>query len=245
MPSSLVLSAPGFNFSTLPALQSSCPFFPSKISNPSFSVVSVLFLRSSVLCDVYSGSPRPVVPSTLRHQLFLALHGLSHPGARPYQRLLFFEFVWPGLAKDVGLWTRSCLRCQQSKIQSHVKSSIPRITVPGRRFFLVHLDLVGPLPSSQGFNYLLTMINGTLQWREAVPLSSITSKACARACISMWVSRFEVPALLTLDQGFQFTSSVCSEVCPILGISRIKTTSFHPQSNGMIERFHHSLKSSI
>ena len=40
-------------------------------------------------------------------------------------------------------------------------------------------------------------------------------------------------------------SSVWSEVCSILGILRIKTTSFHPQSNGMIEGFHRSLKSSL
>ena len=59
------------------------------------------------------------------------------------------------------------------------------------------------------------------------------------------LSRFGVPSILTWDWGAQFTSSVWSEVCSILGISRIKTTSFHPQSNGMIERFHRSLKSSL
>ena len=149
------------------------------ISNPSLSVVSVPFLQSSVLCDVSSRSPRPLVPTTLRHQLFLALHGLSHLGAQASWRLLFSILVWPGLAKDVGLWTRSCLRCQQSKIQSHVKSSIPRIPVPGRRFFHIYLDLKGLLPSCQGFSYLRTVINKTSRWPEAVTLSSIASEACA------------------------------------------------------------------
>ena len=138
------------------------------------------------------------------------------------------------LAKDVGLWTSSCLRCHQSKIQSHVKSSVPRILVPGRRVSHVHLDLVGPWPSCQGFSYLLTMIDRTSRWPEAVPLSSITGETCARAFISTWVSKFEVPALLTTDRGSQFTSSFWLEVCSILGILRILTTSFHPQSNGMI-----------
>ena len=101
------------------------------------------------------------------------------------------------------------------------------------------------MPSCQGFSYLLTMIDRTSRWPAAVPLSSITSKACTRAFISSWVSRFGVPALLTSDQGSQLTSSILLKICSILGILRIKTTSFHPQSNGMIERFHRSLKSSL
>ena len=48
----------------------------------------------------------------------------------------------------------------------------------------MHLDLVGPLPSSQGFHYLLTMIDRTSRWLEPVPLSSNTSEACAQAFIS-------------------------------------------------------------
>ena len=149
------------------------------ISNPSLTVVSVPFLRSSVLCDVSSCSPLHLVPTALHHQMFLALHGLSHPGARTFRRHLSSNFVWPGIAKDVSLWMRLCFWCQQSKIQSPVKSSVPRIPVLGRRFVHIHLDLVGPLPSSQGFSYLLMMIDRTSRWPEAVPLSFITSQACA------------------------------------------------------------------
>ena len=134
-------------------------FSPVHVSSPSLSVVSMPFQTSSIYCDVSLGSPRPLVPVSLRHQLFLSLHGLSHPGVRASRRMLSSRFVWPCLAKDVGLWTRSCLRCQQSKIQSHVRSSVPSIQVPGRRFSHVHLDLVGPLPASQGYNCLLTMID--------------------------------------------------------------------------------------
>ena len=109
-----------------------------------------------------------------------------------------------------------------------MKSPVPSIPVPGRRFSHFYLDLVGPLPLSQGYNYILTLIYRTLRWPEAIPLSSITAESCARAFISTWVSRFGVPALLTSDRGAQFTSSIWSEVCSVLGISCIQTTSFHP-----------------
>ena len=206
----LDLSAPNIDFSNLPALQADCLSVQAMLSNPSLSVVSVPFQGSSVFCDVSSGLPRPLVPASLRLQLFSSLHELSNPGVRASRRLLSSKFVWPGLSKDVGLWAKGCLRCQWSKIQSHLKSSIPSIDVPERRFSHVHLDLVGPLPSSQGFTYLLTIIDRTSRWPEAVPLSSISTESCARAFISSWVSRFGVPALLTSDRGAQFTSAVWS-----------------------------------
>ena len=84
------------------------------------------------------------------------------------------------------------------------------------------------------------MIHRTSRWPEAVPLSSITVETCARAFISTWVSRFSVPALLTSDRRAQFMFSIWLEVCSVLG-----TSSFHPQSNRMIECFHCSLKTSL
>ena len=149
------------------------------------------------------------------------------------------------MSRDVGLWAKSCLSCQRSKVSTHVRSTVSPIPVPTRRFSHVHVDLVGPLPSSHGFTYLFTMIDRTTRWPEAVPLSSITAESCARALISTWISRFGVPAVITSDRGSQFTSSIWTGVCSILGISASTTTSFHPQSNGMVERFHRSLKSSL
>ena len=96
------------NFSALPVLQSACPSVQSMLSSSTFSIVSIPFLQSSVLCDASSGSPRPLIPKVLRQKRFQSLHGISHPGVCASRRVLSSRFVWPGLAKDVGLWTRSC-----------------------------------------------------------------------------------------------------------------------------------------
>ena len=68
----------------------------------------------------------------------------------------------------LGLWAKSCHQCQRSKISTHVNFSVPAIPVPTQRFSYIHIDIVGPLPSSQGFNYLLTMINPTTWWLRCV-----------------------------------------------------------------------------
>ena len=72
------------------------------------------------------------------------------------------------------------------------------------------------------------------------PLSSITAESCVRAFLVSWVARFGLPSVLTSDCGTQFT-----KVCRSLGISPSTTTSYHHQGNGMIDRFHISLKAAL
>ena len=200
-----------------------------------------LFLSSDPLSSVMCppAPPDPLFPRfSARSCSFLftgslTLEYVPHGGFCPP------DLCCPGLPRTLASEGGRFILCQQSKVQTHVPSP-----VPGRRFSH-HLDLVGPLPSSQGFCYILTIIDRTSRWPEAVPLLSITAESCARAFISTWILRIEVPALLTSDRGAQFTSSVWSEVCSVLGNSHIQTTNNHPQSNGMIERFHRSSKSDL
>ena len=148
-------------------------------------------------------------------------------------------FFWSGLSEDVSDWARGCLHCQRNKVQQHVHSSVPSLPLPAGRFSHLHVDLVGPLPSSRGFTHLFTIMDRTSCWLKAVPLSSTSTEDCAKAFISCWILRVGVPAKITSDRGAQFT---CSLWGVLQNISHSKTTSFHPQSNGLVERFHCSLK---
>ena len=107
------------------------------------------------------------------------------------------------------------------------------------------MDLVGPLPSSSGYTHLLTIIDRTTRWPEAIPLSSTSSSDCARALFSSWISRFGVPIVITSDRGPQFISSLWCSLCALLGIERAPTTAYHPQANGLVERFHRQLKDAL
>ena len=78
----------------------------------------------SLLCNVSTGRPRPIVPISWRRRVFDAIHGLSHPSIRATRKLVASKFIWHGLQKQVWLWTKKCVASQKAKIQRHVKAPI-------------------------------------------------------------------------------------------------------------------------
>ncbi len=143
-------------------------------------------------------------------------------------------------------WCQDCSHCQRAKTTKQYTAPLAAFPTPERRFAHIHLDLVGPLPaSSSGFTHLLTMVDRSTRWLEAVPLSETSSVNCMDAFISTWISRFGVPAVITTDRGVQFSSASWAASCQRLGITHHLTTAYHPQANGMIERTHRQLKDSL
>jgi cleavage and polyadenylation specificity factor subunit 1 len=199
----------------------------------------------TLLCDISSGKPKPIVPLSFQRKVFDAIHSLSHPSIRTTQRLMSNRFVWHGIRKQVAEWAKSCIPCQSAKIQQHIKAPLEDFTVPQRRFDHIHVDIVGPLPPSQGHTHLLTIVDRFTRWPEAIPLKDTSTTTCAQALINQWVARFGTPSHISSDRGSQFTSELWRLVIQKLGINLHHTTAYHPQANGIVERFHRHLKSSL
>ena len=200
-----------------------------------------------ILCDLSTGRPRPLVPPQYRRQIFDAIHNLAHPGVRSTRRLIAEKYVWQGLNKQVNKWARECIHCQTSKTHKHTRAPLEKVAVPERRFSHIHVDIVGPLPSSEGFTctHLFTIIDRSTRWPEAIPLKDTSTITCANALVSGWISRYGVPLHMTSDRGSQFTSTLWSAMAEQLGIKIHRTTAYHPASNGLVERFHRSLKTAL
>ncbi|XP_045119418.1 uncharacterized protein LOC123509284 [Portunus trituberculatus] len=113
------------------------------------------------------------------------------------------------------------------------------------RFEHVRIDLVGSLPFSRGYRYLLTCVGRLTRWTEAVPLADITTDSVTRAFNETWVSRFGVPLNFTSDFSSQFESYKWGYVMTLLGIHCFRSTRYHPQANGTVERFQCQLKASL
>ncbi|GFW41313.1 transposon Tf2-11 polyprotein [Trichonephila clavipes] len=216
-------------------------------SGTSLELKKVTFPNSSteIMCDLSTGTVRPYIPKQHRQDVFSAMHNLSHPGIRRSVHLMKQRFVWPSISSDVAKWARHCLACQKSKIHRHTRSPLSSFQEPSQRFDHVHLDLIGPLPPSNGYTYCLTMNDRFSKWPETQPLKDITAETVAEAFFSSWVSRFGTPAILTTDRGRQFESPLFKALSKLLGVQKCRTTGYHPQANGMIEELHRPLKSAI
>ena len=235
------------DYAAIASEQADDPELHQLLQNPALKMEKVKVPGSeiSLYADVSTSNARPYLPQRFRLPTFNQLHGLSHPGIRASQHMMTSKFLWPGMNKDVRTWTRSCIQCQTSKVNRHTVSPVAPFKPVSARFDHIHVDLVGPLPYSQGFKYLLTCVDRFTRWPEAFPIPDIQTKTVAKAFVEGWISRFGVPLSLTSDQGSQFESQLWNKIMALLGIRRHRTTSYHPQANGLVERFHRQLKSSL
>jgi len=199
---------------------------------------------TTIYCNT-SNDIRIYIPATLRRKILDVVHKMSHPGIKATRKLISRRFIWPSINKDVASWVRTCLPCQRSKIQRHNKLTPEHIQVPADRSYHVHLDIVGPLPSSKGHKYCLTMIDRRTRWPEAAPITDTSVDTVATAFFGTWIARYGAPAIITTDRGSQFESLIFDAFTKLIGADRIRTTAYHSQSNGMIERWHRSLKTSL
>ena len=222
------------------------PFSEFKISpkDLSFFGENAKLVDGSYIDVSIPGCHRPIVPTELRRKIFDSFHSLHHPGSHSTYELIHTKFIWPNMRRDIKSWCAECIPCQQQKISRHIKPPIIRFPT-GNRFEVLHLDIVGPLPMCQGKSYLLTMIDRKTRWPEVVPISSISATTIAKQLVSTWFSRYGIPNHIITDQGTHFEGSLFQSLSETFGFKHIHTASYHPQTNGMIERFHRSLKTSL
>lgn len=207
--------------------------------------IAVPGTSAKITCDVSMGTTRPYLTEPFRKIAYRTTHDLSHPGIWATRKMITSRYFWPSMNRDVNNWTRSCIQCQRTKVQRHNNAPLGTFE-KAERLSHVHIDIVGPLPtSSDGHRYLLTMIDRATKWPEAYPMSEITAEKVAETLYNGWIARFGCPTSVTTDQGRQFESDLFNKLMLRLGIERCRTTAYHPQGNGLIERWHRSLKTAL
>ncbi|CAH8575625.1 unnamed protein product, partial [Schistosoma guineensis] len=237
----------GIDLSDMARLQTDDPDLDACKQSSSLSLKSVPIPHSdsTIICDTSTGTHRPFVPIVYRKRVFDCLHSLSHPGIRATVKLIAERFVWPKMNANIKKWTRTCVQCQRSKIHRHTITTPSAFSLPDHRFQHVHVDLVGPLPPSNGFTYIFTAVDRFTRWPIACPIKDISAENIAAVFLDRWIANFGVPSTVTSDRGSQFQSHLFNEFTRILGIHHITTTAYHPAANGLVERFHRQLKSSL
>ena len=153
------------------------------------------------------------------------------------------RYYWPGYHTDVSTWCRTCLACSQRKTPAP-KNRAPLQSIKiGSPLPLVAVDILGPLPESEnGNSYILVVSDYFTRWTEAYPIPNQEVTTVGRVITNEFFFRFSPPEQLHSDQGKQFESELIAEVRKLLGINKTRTTPYHPQSDGLVERFNHTFE---
>ena len=93
------------------------------------------------------------------------------------------------------------------------------------------------ITSAKGNRYVLVMVDCVSRWMEACTLLDKTAISLADAFFSNIVCRFGMPSVIHSDQGWEFENKVMHELCTLVGSHKTKTTPYHPESDGLVERF--------
>ena len=186
-----------------------------------------------------------VVPQSMRGKVLIASHDdANHPG---YIRTLArtrLKYYWPKMNKDVSLHVKNCSVCASIKTPKLNVAPLKNV-VAEQVLDLVSIDLVGPIPNSlNGNRFILTLMDQFSRWPAAYPIPDAKAETILD-CIKQFGNDFGFPRCLLSDRGKNLLGSVISRACRRFNIARKMTTSFHPQCNGMLERFHYTLKNAL
>ena len=185
----------------------------------------------------------PVMPPNLRAKIIADCHGSAHMGAEKTYELLRSNAYWPGMQTDVQKFISTCERCQLYKASTTSNKAPMKPIFTSAPMEVWALDIMGPVPLTASDNrYILVATDLFTKWVEAIPLPNQTASAVARAFVENVVLRHGTPKSLLTDQGTNFESLLMKEICQLLGVSKIRTSPFHPRTDGQTERANRTIK---
>ena len=204
-----------------------------------------LLYRHFVDADAGSGHLQLVVTVIFRSEVMKELHaGVvgGHLGHDKTLSRLKERFYWPGHWNDVRDWCRTCATCATRKTPSLKMKAQLHPVKAGYPMQIVATDILGPLPlTSNGNCYLLVATDYFTRWVEAYPIPNQEAVTVATKLTQELFFRFSLPEQLHSDQGRQFESILIAEMCKLLQIHKSRTTPYHPQGDGLVERFNRTL----
>ena len=209
--------------------------------------------ENSILCHLWTPGKRRaqtlvsqvVIPASLRHELLTACH--DDPTAGHLSTLKTYEkvrmrYFWNGMFKDIEHWCHSCIDCAMKKVPRG-KRKAPLLPIPvDGAFDRVAVDALGPFPATNdGNRYILVFSDYYTRWPEAFAVPSIEAPRVANILVNEILARHGSPRTLLSDRGSNFLSSVVKEVSKIMDTRKTQTTAYHPQTDGLVERFNGTL----
>jgi transposase InsO family protein len=156
------------------------------------------------------------------------------------------KIFWKEMYKDVEETVRHCPVCAKNRVTERKRTIFLKLFPADGPLEFVAMDILGPLPKTEhGNRFLLVISDRFSKLTRTVPLRTITALVVAKAFCDAWVFSYGPPRYLLTDNGTHFNAKFFLAVCRELGIAKIFTTVYHPQTNGQVERFNRTIINSL
>lgn len=181
---------------------------------------------------------RVVIPMKLQEKVLNEIH-LGHQGVGRMKSLARSYVWWPGIDKKLEETAKGCTACQEQS-NSPVKAPLHPWSWPTIPWERVHIDFAGPVLGKM----LLVMVDAHSKWPE-IQLMNKTSASKTIAVLQEVFARNGIPRVLVSDNGPQFIAEEFSQFMSANGIRHIRSSPYHPASNGAAERLVQTVKRAI
>ena len=211
--------------------------------NPSFEIKDEILYKHVVNHHDKTEKQLIYVPSSVINSLISSYHDNpyvgGHFGIRRTLNKIRQKFWWPEMKRSVFNYVKSCLLCQAHNISRRKRPGLlSPIEVPDGPNQLLGMDYCGPFPTTPEENrYVLCLTDYFTKFVTAVPLPTCSAVVTAEAIFKEHICRYGVPKTIISDQGSSFKNQLMESLSKWLGFHHILCTTYHPQSNGLTERF--------
>ena len=187
-----------------------------------------------------------VIPKLWKYTVLVEAHDkLGHQGNSCTYCLIKCQYYWKGMNKDIWKYIANCVLCrwEKAKVQQY---PLQMTEIPDRLFDKIAIDLVTDCKTStSGNKHILTIIDHLTGWPEAFPIPDKSADTIVATLINQYLPVHMCPRYILSDNGMEFKNSLMDQVLQQLGIDRIFSAPYHPQSNGKLEVFHKYLKPTL
>jgi hypothetical protein len=188
---------------------------------------------------------RQVIPRTKLTETLKQLHDAplaGHLGQDNTYQQISQHYYWPGMKKDVIRYVQTCKICQKRQ-RRRGEAPLEPIQKYPEPFYQIGVDVMGPMPRTPtGKRYIVVAVDHFTKWVEARALEEADAQSIVQFLYEDIICRHGVPTLMTTDRGTEFINELVTTLANIYKIRHIRTTAYHPQGNGQVERTNRIIK---